>query len=57
MARLGHDPHVVERVLNHATTSAGPLARVYQRYAYETEKRTALEGWAGEIKQITERVL
>jgi hypothetical protein len=28
MARLGFDPHVVERVLNHATTNAGPLARV-----------------------------
>ncbi len=53
MARLGHDPQVVERVLNHATTSAGPLARVYQRYAYEPEKRRALEEWAGEVARVT----
>lgn len=53
MARLGHDPHVVERVLNHATTSAGPLARVYQRYAYEPEKRAALEDWAAEVARMT----
>lgn len=49
MARLGADPHVVERVLNHATTSAGPLARVYQRYAYEDEKRAALKAWGREV--------
>ena len=52
MARLGADPHVVERVLNHATTAAGPLARVYQRYAYEDEKRAALEAWADSVETM-----
>jgi integrase len=54
MARLGFDPHVVERVLNHATTNAGPLARVYQRYAYEDEKRAALEAWGAEVESLCE---
>ena len=54
MARFGVDPHIVERILNHATTSAGPLARVYQRYAYEDEKRKALERWAEEVAALTQ---
>ena len=55
MARLGFDPHIVERVLNHATSNAGPLARVYQRYAYEAEKRQALEAWGAELTTICEK--
>ena len=46
LARMAFEPHIVERVLNHATTAAGPLARVYQRYDFEKEKRLALEAWA-----------
>jgi integrase len=52
MARLGYDPHIVERVLNHATSHAGPLARVYQRYAYEDEKRAALDAWAHRVAEL-----
>lgn len=52
MARLGFDPHIVERVLNHATSTAGPLARVYQRYAYEDEKRAALDSWSAEVARF-----
>ena len=52
MARLGFDPHVVERVLNHATSTAGPLARVYQRYAYEDEKRAALDSWSAQVTRL-----
>jgi hypothetical protein len=43
---------VIERVLNHAGTSAGPLAAVYQRYDYAKEKREALELWACEVVRI-----
>ena len=32
-----------------ATTAAGPLARVYQRYDFEKEKRQALEAWARHV--------
>lgn len=52
MARQGVNPHVVERVLNHATSSIGPLARVYQRYSYEAEKRAALAEWAAHVSGI-----
>jgi integrase len=53
MARLGISPPVIERVLNHAVTSAGPLAAVYQRYDYAKEKREALEVWASEVLRVT----
>ncbi|MGD2131621.1 MAG: tyrosine-type recombinase/integrase [Maricaulaceae bacterium] len=53
MARLGANPHVVERVLNHATSSTAPLARVYQRYEYEAEKKAALEAWAAHVGGLT----
>jgi integrase len=53
MARLGISPPVIERVLNHAVTSAGPLAAVYQRYDYAKEKREALEVWASEVLRLT----
>ncbi len=52
MARLGISPPVIERVLNHAVTSAGPLAAVYQRYDYAKEKREALDAWAVEVLKI-----
>ena len=52
MARLGISPPVIERVLNHAVTSAGPLAAVYQRYDYAKEKREALELWASEVVRL-----
>lgn len=52
MARLGFDPHVVERVLNHAETNTGPLARVYQRHAYEEEKRAAQNAWSVEVSNM-----
>ncbi|RYG98218.1 MAG: site-specific integrase [Alphaproteobacteria bacterium] len=52
MARLGVSPPVIERVLNHATSSAGPLAAVYQRYDYAKEKRDALISWAAEVMKL-----
>lgn len=52
MARLGVSPPVIERVLNHAMTAAGPLAAVYQRYDYAKEKREALGAWATDVLRI-----
>jgi hypothetical protein len=38
-------------VLNHV--EAGPTAtRVYDRYSYDTEKRSALETWGRELSRI-----
>lgn len=49
MARLGAPPHVVEKILNHKSGIISGVAAVYNRYAYETEKREALEQWAATI--------
>ena len=46
MARIGVDPHVIEKVLNHKSGIISGVAAVYNRYAYENEKRDALERWA-----------
>ena len=46
MARIGIDPHVIEKVLNHKSGIISGIAAVYNRYAYEKEKREALERWA-----------
>lgn len=52
MARLGIAPAVIERVLNHSSSSAGPLAAIYQRYDYAREKRDTLELWAEEVHRL-----
>ncbi len=49
MHRLGADPLVVERVLNH--TLPGVLG-VYNRHDYEREMRDALERWGAELRRI-----
>jgi integrase len=46
MARLGVAPHVVEKVLNHRSGIISGVAAVYNRYAYEKEKRDAMDSWA-----------
>lgn len=51
-ARLGVGVHVVEAVLNHRSGTIKGIARVYNRYSYEVEKRHALELWARHIATI-----
>ncbi|CAN0113654.1 unnamed protein product, partial [Chrysoparadoxa australica] len=48
--RLGFAPHIGEAVLSHALGNA--LMRVYDRNAYLTEKRKALDAWAGEVEWV-----
>lgn len=45
MARANVPPHVVEKVLNHISGTISGVAAVYNRYAYDPEKRAALEEW------------
>jgi len=45
MARASVPPHVVEKVLNHISGTISGVAAVYNRYAYDPEKRAALEDW------------
>lgn len=52
MARLGIAPHVVEAVLNHQTGVVSGVAKVYNRFSYETEKRAALEAWGRYLLEL-----
>ena len=45
MARLGIAPHVIERVLNHASGSFAGVAGIYNRFGYLAEMRQALLLW------------
>jgi hypothetical protein len=55
MEELGVSPFVIGHVLNHATVTKGSItSRVYARYAYDKEKRTALEIWAARLMAIIE---
>ena len=46
-------PHVIEAVLNHKSGQIKGVARVYNRYDYEDEKRDALDAWAHKLAVIT----
>ena len=52
MARIGVDPHVIEKVLNHKSGIISGVAAVYNRYGYEKEKRTALEKWCDLVTRL-----
>ena len=55
MARLGHAPHVVAAVLNHAPGSTMGITAVYNRHRYGDDKRAALAAWAREVERIIGR--
>lgn len=53
MAEAGVPRDHIAKVLNHV--EGGPAAtRVYDRYAYDAEKRQALERWAQRLRAIIE---
>ncbi len=45
LAALGIAPHVVERLLNHATGSISGVAAIYSRFQYMDEMRDAIARW------------
>lgn len=49
MARLGIQPHIVERVLNHSSGTFRGVAGVYNRFGYLPEMRAALEKWGSHV--------
>jgi integrase len=58
MAENGTAPHIVEAVLNHVSGARAGVAGVYNRAAYATEKRVAMESWANHVtKLLTQRKL
>lgn len=52
MAKLGVEPHVIEKVLNHSSGAISGVAAVYNRYAYTDEKRAALDTWSETLTGI-----
>jgi integrase len=52
MARLGIAPHVVDRVLNHSSGTIRGVARVYNRFQYVDERKSALEAWGRFVEQL-----
>jgi integrase len=51
LQRLKIEPHIIEACLNHTPPK---LARNYQTYTYEIEKRAALARWADHVLTIVE---
>lgn len=52
MARLGIAPHVVEKILNHSEGHISGVAAIYNRFAYDDEKRHALNAWAAHVERL-----
>lgn len=54
MAMLRIQPQVIEAVLNHKSGIVSGVAAIYNRHAYQDEKREALEVWASRVAKIVE---
>lgn len=52
MASMGLPVHVRALVLNHSPESRSVTDAVYNRYAYDKEKRQALSRWEGRLRMI-----
>jgi integrase len=50
LGRLGVEPHIGERILNHAVGS--DVARIYDLHRYEAQMRQALELWLHELDRL-----
>jgi integrase len=54
MAEIGIAPHIIEAVLNHTSGHKAGVAGVYNKAAYEREKRAALALWADHVMALVE---
>jgi integrase len=52
MAELGIAPHIVEAVLNHVSGARAGVAGTYNRAAYASGKKAALERWAAHVEGL-----
>ncbi|MCK9909263.1 hypothetical protein MXD81_08985, partial [Microbacteriaceae bacterium K1510] len=57
MAKLGLPTHVRSLVHNHSAISRSITEAVYNRNAYDKEKREALSAWEKELKRLLTRSL
>jgi integrase len=53
-AGMGIQPHIIEACLNHVSGQKSGVAGIYNRAAYEPEKRTALDRWAAYLLAVVE---
>jgi integrase len=53
LQKLGVRLEVTESILNHTSGSRAGVVGIYQRYAFEPEKRAALTAWANHVEKIT----
>jgi hypothetical protein len=49
---LGFPIEVTEKVINHKSGEVSGVAKVYNLWAYEPEKRNALNAWGGYLEQL-----
>jgi len=52
MAAMNFPPHIVERVLNHVSTTQAGLVGVYQRYDYRAERKAAVTAWSARVAAV-----
>jgi integrase len=52
LAALGVLPHAVEAVLGHVSGFRAGVASTYNKYAYESEKRQALNLWGQHVTAL-----
>jgi integrase len=52
MARLGVRAEVADAVLNHQSGIVRGVARIYNRFTYEPERRAALEAWSRYVETV-----
>jgi integrase len=57
LASLGVQIPVIERFLNHISSSFGRIVGVYQRYGFMSEMRNAITLWEEHISRLTERLI
>lgn len=55
MARAGVAPYVVEKVLHHVSGTISGVAAVYNRYAYDAERCSALEKWGETLSALADQ--
>jgi integrase len=54
LASINIEPHIIEACLNHQSGAKASVAGTYNRFAYEGEKRAALERWADHVVGLVE---
>jgi integrase len=57
MARVGIEPHVADRVLNHQAGTISGVAKIYNKFAYLEKRELALDAWGMFVELVCERNL